>query len=75
MKLWFTGACLNSASFIDNICSEGFASRLDQFATQRERELCVENEFLSVISQKLSENQAFAFRFPARRSMRRIMLT
>jgi hypothetical protein len=28
-----------------------------------------------VTSQKLSENQAFAFRFPARRSMRRIMLT
>lgn len=27
------------------------------------------------IAKKLSENQAFAFRFPARRSMRRIMLT
>jgi hypothetical protein len=57
MKLWFTGACLNSASFIDNICSEGFASRLDQFATQRERELCVENEFLSVISQSEIDQQ------------------
>ncbi len=47
MKLWFTGACLNSAQFIDYICTEGFASRLGQFGTQREREMCVENEFFA----------------------------
>lgn len=47
MKLWFTGACLNSAQFIDYICSEGFASRLGQFTSPREREMCVENEFFA----------------------------
>lgn len=47
MKLWFTGACLNSAQFVDYICSEGFASRLQQFATTRERKMCVENEFFA----------------------------
>ncbi len=47
MKLWFTGACLNSAQFIEYICSEGFASRLGQFGTQREREMCVESEFFA----------------------------
>jgi hypothetical protein len=47
MKLWFTGACLNSAQFVEYICSEGFASRLGQFSTTREKELCVENEFLA----------------------------
>lgn len=47
MKLWFTGACLNSAQFIDYICTEGFASRLGQFGTQRECEMCVENEFFA----------------------------
>lgn len=47
MKLWFTGACLNSAQFIDNICSEGFAARLGQFNTDREKEMCVANEFLA----------------------------
>ncbi|MBN70209.1 MAG: hypothetical protein CME32_13130 [Gimesia sp.] len=47
MKLWFTGACLNSAQFVDYICSEGFATRLGQFASPREREMCVENEFFA----------------------------
>ena len=47
MKLWFTGACLNSTQFVDYICSEGFASRLAQFSTAREREMCVENEFFA----------------------------
>lgn len=52
MKLWFTGACLNSAQFVEYICSEGFASRLGQFTTNREREMCVANEFLArVVSQ------------------------
>lgn len=47
LKLWFTGACLNSAQFIEYICEESFAARLGQFSTQRDRELCIENEFLS----------------------------
>lgn len=47
MKLWFTGACLNSAQFVDHICSEGFASRLGQFPNPRDREMCVENEFFA----------------------------
>ena len=47
MRLWFTGACLNSAQFVDYICTEGFAARLRQFSTVREREMCVENEFFA----------------------------
>ncbi len=47
MKLWFTGACFNSAQFIEYISTEGFASRLGQFSTTREKEMCVANEFLA----------------------------
>lgn len=47
MKLWFTGACLNSVQFIDYICTEGFATKISQFATTREKEMAVENEFFA----------------------------
>lgn len=49
MKLWFTGVCLNSAEFVDYLCTERFASRLQQFSTQEEKELCVQNEFFARI--------------------------
>lgn len=52
MKLWFTAACLNSAQFVDYICSERFATRLGEFGTPQEKQLCVETEFLArVVSQ------------------------
>ena len=41
MKLWFTGHCLNAVPCVDYLCSEAFASRLGQFGTTQEKELCV----------------------------------
>ena len=58
MKLWFTAACLNSAQFVEYVCSEEFASRLGQFGTPKEKELCVETEFLArVVSQSAIHQQ------------------
>ena len=46
IRVWFHSACLNSAEFIELICSDSFANKLSFCRTEEEKTNCVVNAFI-----------------------------
>ena len=49
VKAWFQNACLNSAEFVEYICSDSFAEKLASCRSEQDREWVVTNAFVTKV--------------------------